>query len=172
MCNELSKSEKSEKILEFYKVYDNYHNIKEQNVWLIASVYTSFSIGVIVWILKEKCIVDNCKCYLVLFITLIFIFAQLYAGSQNWYKAKSVIITNNLNSLIKELDIVKDVFSFSKIIDAINPKRKKCIWKNSTDGYSVVCEYCRNGKAGIIAQSAMLMFFLAQLCILCKTLTN
>ena len=89
-------------LLELYKINDNYHNTKDNLVWISASAYFTLTAPFIIWYFS---LTQGISCRQKMGLTIVFVvfslFFFLYVMIQNFYKARSVAITNNLNKLLE-----------------------------------------------------------------------
>jgi hypothetical protein len=120
-------------LLELYKMNDNYHNAKDNLIWISTSLYLTISLSLCTLFLSPSFhICDTQKKLILLGIILVSSLFAVYIGFLNWYKAKSVYITNIQNDLLKkhsDTDIQR-----LKIVNSLNPiftsiRRKKKLYK-------------------------------------------
>jgi hypothetical protein len=88
---------------------DQYHTAKETLFWLSSSAYLAFSIAVIKWL------VDLPSCHslwdhkgaIVVFLAIVFLFAEFFIIRQNRLKAESAWLNGKYTELIGKLDEAK-----------------------------------------------------------------
>jgi hypothetical protein len=148
-------------LLEFYRVNNDYHNTKENMVWLSASLYLGFSAALIAFQVSNPVAIKTNQQLLVPFSVILLVFAQVFVLMQNWYKAKSVFIYSRLMDLLRRFDQGMKRPKYWEIITANEPKI-------GTPGFQPVKIFLRNGATGIIGLVVMLLFGVVQIYLYCS----
>jgi hypothetical protein len=151
-----SRAEFKETFHEFYRTNYDYHNAKEQQIWLVLSAYMTFAAAVVAWCLSGSMtnvlIQWAARCLSVA----VCAFAFTYVAIQNWYKAKSVFIECELMRQLKKLDSTS-VPTYADLIVASHPKAENY---NGDTPWKV---FSTNGKAGIVALGLMIFLLMVQI---------
>lgn len=103
-------------LMMLYELNEKYHDNKDQRIWIASTSYFALSLAILTWAIDKQGKWASYSCYLIIFITAIFLFTMLFVGFQNWAKCKSVVKTCNFDKFIKSLD-VKSNKTYKKLIE-------------------------------------------------------
>jgi hypothetical protein len=116
-----------EMFMEMYKLYDKYHNQKEQMIWLASTVYLGFSVAVIDWLFKNQ---HHWKSGPILLMCvglgMVCACATMFVVAQNRYKVGAVHVTNKLNALLPKFDAPNGGPTSEDLRQAINAPNLLC----------------------------------------------
>lgn len=88
---------------ERYRLNDEYHNRKEHAIWLVATLYLGFAGSSVSWLLLNRPSWSPWRPYIIGFSFLLLLFVLLYLYYQNWNRARSVRITEQMDELLESL---------------------------------------------------------------------
>lgn len=138
----------------FYQKNQDYHDAKERMLWLAGTVYFSFSIVIVGWILLPgHTITDVQKGWFTGFVSALGLAVFFFAYIQNWWKCQAahvdVLMTDWLSQKANSKSSLKDVCEVKKY--------------PHTTFREMVCYSFRYGKPGIVILFALLIFAAAQI---------
>ena len=88
---------------ERYRLNDDYHNRKEEAIWLASTIYLGFVVSSVLWLLGDSAKWLPLKPYVLAFAVLLLVFALTFLTHQNWNRARSVRITEQMDDLVERL---------------------------------------------------------------------
>jgi len=93
-------SEKLDMFLKLYELNEDYHDKKEQMVWLGATLYLSFVVASCGWLLGHDSLCTGFWPYLVGFLCVIFGLTCWYVYQQAWHKARTNARSAKMNAVM------------------------------------------------------------------------
>lgn len=140
-----------------YERNDQYHDTKEHVMWLAATLYFWFSLAVLAWISKNKCIWESRKLLFILFLSIAFLLVVVFVWFQNWKKCESLVKNDKLLTLMAKLDNKKPP-NYQALAETMHIEKGEV---------KIVCEgkakIIREGLPGVIVLFAVILFFAAQI---------
>lgn len=142
----------------FYQKNQDYHGSKERMLWLAGTVYFSFSIAIVGWILQPTNTTDFVqKCWLTGFVSALGLAALAFAWIQNWWKCQAahidILMTDWLSKKANGKSTLSDVCEAEQYPPDATLRQK-------------AGQLAKYGKPGIAVLVALLLFAAAQVCFL------
>ena len=152
-------SDKLELFERLYQLNDDYHNKKEQMIWLGTTVFLGFTIASAKWIVDSKAILLPYRLYIATFLSIVALLAFVFVYLQNRYKCQSADVTGKMNALIGRFDKEKTL-SFAAIEQASKSPRYSLFQSIKTQ--------FKLGKPGLVCMLIIAIFAAADMIFLFK----
>jgi hypothetical protein len=151
--SDMNEDNAVELILKLYETNYDYQNKKEEKVWLASSVYLSFSVAVMVWLLSiagTDTPISFGKVPFMILMACLSGAAIVFVYDQNWNKAWSVRREYRLIDRLKRLDF-KEKPTYRRTVNAAYPRTRLRFWLKCHISW-------KHGRSGIFILIAMLIF--------------
>ena len=142
-------------LIALYNRNEQYHDSKDKAMWLAASVYLGFTVGLMVWLLENECLWKGRKVFFTIFLSIVFLLVGAFIFFQNLEKCRSVRKAELFDCLIKELGKRKRKELTYK--DLVRLAGKPSLPRGS---------FCKRGLFGLIILIILVLFFFAQIYLL------
>jgi Zn-dependent protease with chaperone function len=108
-----------------FELNDDYHNKKEQMIWLATTVYLGFVVVSAKWFSENALLWKSYWLWVVGFVIVVFLFASWFIWEQIKLKARSADLTGKMQAFLPRFDD-SDRLSFSEIRSVCRLPAKAC----------------------------------------------